>query len=96
VVLVVLVVERLYIQRGGFRRLPDLKISIFAILVDGCVVWLPGLERLGGGVDVEVVTFTCCMVRFMPGKVFVGGECLLRLLSGCSGFGGPLDCIGVF
>ena len=63
-----MVVERLCVQRGGCRRLPALEMSVCAILVDGCVVWLPGLERFGGGVDDGVVVFTCCMVRFMPGK----------------------------
>ena len=60
------------------------------------MVWLPGLERLGEGVDDGVVVLTCCMARFMPVEAFVVGGFLLGLLSGCSGFGGPLDCIGVF
>ncbi len=60
------------------------------------MVRLPGLDRLGGGVDVKVVVLTCCIVRLMPGKAFVVGGCILGLLSECSGFGGPLDCIGVF
>ena len=58
--------------------------------------WLPGLERLKGGVDVVFVVLTCCIVRFMPGEAFAVGGCLLGLLSGCGGFGGPLDCLGVF
>ena len=86
---------RLCIRHGGFRRLPTLKISVFAVWVDGCVVWLPGLERLGRGVNAEAVVFTCCMARFKPGEALVVGGCLLGLFSGCSGFGGPLDCIGV-
>ena len=32
----------------------------------------------------------------MPEEAFVVGGCLLGLLSVCSGFGGPLDCVGVF
>ena len=59
------------------------------------MVWLSGLERLRKGVDAEVVVFTYCMVRFMPGEALAVGGCLLELLSGCSGFGGPLYCIGV-
>ena len=31
------------------------------------MVWLPGLGRLGQGVDAEVVFFTCCMIHFKPG-----------------------------
>ena len=61
----------------------------------GCLVWLPGLERLGDGVGDGVVVFTCCMVRFMPGEAIVVGGCLLGLFSGRAGFGGPLDCNGV-
>ena len=60
------------------------------------MVWLPGLERLRGGVDVVFAVLPCCIVCFMPGEAFVVGGCLLGLLSGCSGFGVPLDCIGVF
>ena len=45
--------------------------------------------------DAEVVIFTCCMARFRPGEAVVVGGWLLGLLSGCSGFGGPLACIGV-
>ena len=59
------------------------------------MVWLPGLERLGEGVDEGVVVFICCMVRFMPREAFIVRERLLGLLSGCSWFGGQLDCIGV-
>ena len=58
------------------------------------MVWLPGLERLGRGVDAEIVVFTCRMARFKPGKAFVVGGCLLGFFSGCSEFGGTLDCIG--
>ena len=60
------------------------------------MVWLPGLERLGGDVDVVVVVLTCCIVRFMSGEAFVVGGCLLGLFLGCAGFGEPLDCLDVF
>ena len=59
------------------------------------MVWLLGLECLGDGVDEGVVVFTSYMVRFMPGEAFVDGRYLLGLLSGCAGFGEPLDCNGV-
>ena len=36
--------------------------------MDRCVVWLPGLGRLGKGMDAEVVSFTCCMARFKAGS----------------------------
>ena len=42
------------------------------------MVWLLGLERLGGGVDVEVVVFTCCMVFFCAG----GSICRWRMSFG--------------
>ena len=60
------------------------------------MVWFPGLERLRGGVDVMFVFLACCVVPLIPEEAFDVGGCLLGLLSGCSGFGGPLDCIGVF
>ena len=60
------------------------------------MVWFLGLEHLRRGVDVVFVVLTCCVVRLMPEETFVVGGCLLGLLSGCSGFGGPLDCVGVF
>ena len=69
--------------------------GFFGVRVDGCVVWLSGLERLGRDVNAEVAVLTCCMARFKPGDVFVAGGCLLGLFLGCSGFGGPMDCIGV-
>jgi hypothetical protein len=59
------------------------------------VVWLPGLGRLGRGVDAEAAVFTGCMAHLKPGEAFVVGGCLLGLFSGCSWSGKPLDCIGV-
>ena len=59
------------------------------------MVGLPGLERWGG-VDVVVVVFTCCIVRFMSGEAFVVGGYFLGLFLGCAGFGEPLACLGVF
>ena len=55
-----------------------------------------GFGAFEKGEGVEFIVFTCCMVRFMPGEAFVVGGCLLGLLSGCSRFGGSLNCIGVF
>ena len=54
------------------------------------MVWLPGLERLGGGVYVVVVVFTCHIVHFMPGQAFVVERSFLGLLSSWEGFDGPL------
>ena len=46
--------------------------------------------------DEGVAVLACCIVRFMPRGAFVVGGCFLRFLSGCSGFGMPLDCLSVF
>ncbi len=43
-----------------------------------------------------VVVLACCIVRIMPEGAFVVGGCFWGFSSGCSGFGGPLDCLGVF
>ena len=74
-------------------RSEDFGFLLFEWVVCGMVA---GSGAFWGGVDVMVVVFTCCIVRFMPGEAFVVGECLLGLLLGCIGFGGPMYCIGVF
>ena len=60
------------------------------------MVWLPGLERLWGGVYVVVIVFTCCIVCFMPGQAFVVGRYFLGSLPSCEEFDGPLNCLSVF